>query len=291
MKEIVVISGKGGTGKTSITASFAALAKNSVFADCDVDAADLHLILSPDVKRESDFISGHLAVIDQSKCTGCGKCHELCRFDAIKKVGDKFEVEESLCEGCGVCVHFCPVKAIDFPDRNCGKWFISDTRHGPMVHAKLGIGAENSGRLVSLVRKEARAIAEKRNSDYLIVDGPPGIGCPVIASLTGSDAVVVVTEPTISGKHDFERVAKLAGHFGISLFVIVNKWDINPEMTAEIEEVAKSGGAKVLGRIRYDKKVTEAQISGISVVETGDLNSEIVKEMISIWEKLTEKLR
>jgi len=291
LKEIVVISGKGGTGKTSITSCFAALAKNSVFADCDVDAADLHLILSPDIKEKNDFISGHLAEIDESKCTGCGKCFELCRFDAVKKVGDKFEIEESLCEGCGVCVHFCPEKAIDFPDRNCGKWFISDTRHGPMVHAKLGIGAENSGRLVSLVRKEAREIAVKRNSEYLIVDGPPGIGCPVIASLTGSDAVVAVTEPTISGKHDFERVAKLAAHFGISLFVIVNKWDINPEMTEEIEKVAKGGGAKVLGRIRYDKKVTEAQISGISVVETGDLNSEIVKEMISIWENLTEKMR
>lgn len=289
MKEIVVISGKGGTGKTSITASFAALAKNSVFADCDVDAADLHLILSPDVEETHDFISGHLAVIDESKCTGCGKCHELCRFDAVNKVGDKYEIEETQCEGCGVCVHFCPEKAIDFPDRNCGKWFISDTRHGPMVHAKLGIGAENSGRLVSLVRKEAREIAERNSSEYLIVDGPPGIGCPVIASLTGSDAVVAITEPTISGRHDFERVSQLAGHFGISLFVVVNKWDINPEMTKEIENVAKDVGAKVLGRISYDKKVTEAQISGKSIVESGD--SEASEEIRNIWTKLTEKMR
>jgi len=289
LKEIVVISGKGGTGKTSITSSFAALAKNSVFADCDVDAADLHLILSPIVTETNDFISGNLAVIDSQRCVGCGKCKELCRFDAVKKVDGRFAVEESLCEGCGVCVHFCPQKAIDFPERLCGQWFRSGTRHGPMVHAKLGIGAENSGKLVSLVRKEARETAEKRGSDFLIVDGPPGIGCPVIASITGSDAVVVVTEPTISGKHDFERVAKLAQHFGVALFVVVNKWDINKEMTEEIEKVAKAANAEVLGRICYDKKVTEAQISGISVVEAQ--NSKIAIETINVWVKLTEKLR
>ena len=289
MKEIVIISGKGGTGKTSITSSFAALAGNSVFADCDVDAADLHLILAPEVRERHDFISGHIARINTSKCTGCGKCQELCRFDAVKESEDKFEIEESLCEGCGVCVHFCPVKAIEFPDRNCGEWFISDTRHGPMVHAKLGIGAENSGKLVSLVRKEAREIAEKRDSSYLIVDGPPGIGCPVIASLTGSDAVVVITEPTISGKHDYERVSKLANHFGILLFIIVNKWDINPEMAKAIEEIAAGDGAQVLGRVSYDKKVTSAQISGISIVESGD--SRAADEVRDIWTKLIEKVR
>jgi MinD superfamily P-loop ATPase len=289
LKEIVIISGKGGTGKTSITSSFAALAQNSVFADCDVDAADLHLILSPDVKETHDFISGHIAVVDQDKCTGCGKCQELCRFDAVKKAGDKFEIEESLCEGCGVCVHFCPVAAIDFPDRNCGKWFKSETRHGPMVHAKLGIGAENSGKLVSLVRKEAREISEKRGSEYLIVDGPPGIGCPVIASLTGSNAVVVVTEPTISGKHDYDRVSKLAKHFGISLFIVVNKWDINPKMAQEIEDLAVKDGATALGRVSYDKKVTSAQISGISIVESG--SSEAGEEIKEIWTKLTELVR
>lgn len=289
MKEIVIISGKGGTGKTSITASLAALANNSVFADCDVDAADLHLILSPDIKETHDFISGHIAKIDSAKCTGCGKCDELCRFDAVKKVGDKFGIGDSLCEGCGVCVHFCPVKAIEFPDRNCGEWFKSDTRHGPMVHAKLGIGAENSGKLVSLVRKEAREIAEKRNSEYLIVDGPPGIGCPVIASLTGSDAVVVITEPTISGKHDYDRVSKLAKHFGISLFMLVNKWDINPKMAKEIEDLASADGAIVLGRVSYDKKVTSAQISGISIVESGD--SKAGDEIKDIWTKLTELVR
>lgn len=289
MKEIVVISGKGGTGKTSITASFAALTRNSVFADCDVDAADLHLILSPDVKKSSDFISGHIAVIDPEKCTDCGKCEELCRFDAVKRSGDTFEIEESLCEGCGVCVNFCPAKAIEFPDRNCGKWFISDTRHGPMVHAKLGIGAENSGKLVSLVRKEARDLATEKGKDYIIVDGPPGIGCPVIASLTGSDAVVVITEPTISGMHDYERVAKLAEHFGISLFMVVNKWDINPSMTKKIEDLAKSSGAAVPGRVSYDKKVTSAQISGISIVESGD--SKAADEIKDIWTKLIKNVR
>jgi len=190
MKELVIISGKGGTGKTSVLGSFAALANNAVFADCDVDAADLHLILKPDVQKKTVFKSGHEAVIRPADCIECGRCEEVCRFDAVDRCDDVFRIDPSACEGCGVCVHFCPVNAIDFPEAICGE----TTRFGSMVHARLGIGAENSGKLVSVVRKEARKIAEEQGADWLLVDGPPGIGCPVIASITGADAVLIVTD-------------------------------------------------------------------------------------------------
>jgi len=204
MKELVIISGKGGTGKTSVTASLAALAKRSVICDCDVDAADLHLLLNPVVRERHEFESGYEAIIRQEDCTACGVCAELCRFGAVKTTQKNngtlvYDIDSIACDGCGVCVRFCPVEAIDFPQRHCGQWFISDTRYGPMVHARLGIAAENSGKLVSTVRREARSIAEKENYKLIIVDGPPGIGCPVIASVTGASQVLVVTEPTVSG--------------------------------------------------------------------------------------------
>ena len=289
MKELVIISGKGGTGKTSITASFAALAKNAVFADCDVDAADLHLILNPEIRERHDFYSGHEAVIREADCTGCGLCADLCRFDAVKKSGDKFRIEPSSCEGCGVCVGFCPAKAIDFPDRLCGEWFISQTRFGTMVHARLGIGAENSGKLVSIVRQQARQFAAAVQADWLLTDGPPGTGCPVIASITGADAVLAVTEPTLSGQHDLQRVIKLAEYFKIPVFVCVNKWDINPAMTAAIEAAAASSGATVLTHIPYDKSITEAQLQGKSAVEHSDgIASQFMQ---TLWEKLCQLLR
>ncbi|MBU4480684.1 4Fe-4S binding protein, partial [Patescibacteria group bacterium] len=178
MREIVIISGKGGTGKTSLTAAFAALAKNSVLCDADVDAADLHLLMQPEIRQQTDFMGGGIAVINPDLCIGCGTCMELCRFEAIT---DRFEVDTIRCEGCGVCVDFCPEKAIDFPTKRCGEWYLSDTRFGPMVHARLGIAEENSGKLVSLIRKEVRQLAEERGADLVITDGPPGIGCPVIA--------------------------------------------------------------------------------------------------------------
>ncbi len=263
MKELVVISGKGGTGKTSITASFAALAEYAVLADCDVDAADLHLVLNPTIQRRETFISGHAAEIRAADCTQCGLCETLCRFGAIRD----FTVDPLSCEGCGACVEFCPVKAIDFPEQACGEWFASATRHGEMVHARMNPGAENSGKLVSLVRHEARKIAEQQNSDFLLVDGPPGIGCPVIASITGAEAVLVVSEPTLSGEHDLKRVLELANHFKIPALVCINKWDINPEMTERIEAVAGKLGATPAGRVPYDKAVTAAQINARALVE------------------------
>ena len=288
MKELVIISGKGGTGKTSITASFATLAKNAVLADCDVDATDLHLILRPEAQQTHPFYSGHEAVIREADCAGCGLCDDLCRFDAIKKSRDNFQLEPSSCEGCGVCVHFCPAKAIDFPERLCGEWFLSKTRCGTMVHARLGIGAENSGKLVSTVRSQAKQIAAAIQADWILVDGPPGTGCPVIASLTGGDAVLAVTEPTLSGQHDLLRMLELTRHFQIPAFICINKWDINPSMTATIESAATNAGATVLTRIPYDKSITEAQISGQSVVEHNEgTASQFIQ---TLWEKLCQIL-
>jgi MinD superfamily P-loop ATPase len=290
MKEIVIISGKGGTGKTSITGCFAALAENAVLADCDVDAADLHMLLAPEVIQTTDFISGHEAVIREDDCTACGVCMEKCRFNAIKLTEEgKCRVDPYGCEGCKVCVQVCPVSAIDFPDSLCGEWYFSHTRFGPMVHAKLGIGQENSGKLVSTVRREAAAKAKELNKDLVIVDGPPGIGCPVIASITGASLLVVVTEPTISGKHDMKRVLELAEHFSIPALVIVNKWDINPEMTEEIEKDTVAGGAHPVGRIPYDRNFTVAQINGRTLVE--EKTGEAVENITTIWEKVWQTIK
>lgn len=274
MKELVVISGKGGTGKTSIVASFAALAGKAVLADCDVDAADLHLVLEPKIVRRESFSGGKRARIKSGHCTACGKCEELCRFDAIYFDGpgnghvDKtFRIDPIACEGCGVCAWFCAENAIEFGPAVNGEWFISDTRCGPMVHAKLGIAEENSGKLVSTVRTEAQKVAEQRGLETVIIDGSPGIGCPVIASITGASLVLIVTEPTLSGKHDMERVADLTRHFEIPAMVCVNKWDLNPQVADEIESLAAMRGIRAAGRVRYDRAVTEAQIHHKSVVE------------------------
>ena len=283
MKELVVISGKGGTGKTSVTASLAALAASPVIADCDVDAADLHLVLRPQIRESHEFLSGHEAVIRPDDCSGCGICMDLCRFDAVRPDEDVFIIDPIACEGCNVCVHFCPEQAIDFPQSLSGKWFISDTRLGPMVHAKLGVAAENSGKLVSLVRNEAKRVAGEENRKIVIVDGPPGIGCPVIAAITGASKVLVVTEPTVSGEHDLERVLHLARHFEIPASVCVNKWDINPEAAGRIEQKALALGARLAGRIRYDPDVTRAQIENKAVVETDAPSAEDIRQ---VWENL-----
>ncbi len=288
VKELVVISGKGGTGKTSVAAAFAVLAERPVIADCDVDAADLHLVLSPQVKDRHEFRSGHQAVVRQADCTGCGICRDLCRFDAVRvdeHASDKptFSVDPISCEGCGVCVRFCPAQAIDFPERRCGEWMVSETRCGPMVHARLDVAAENSGKLVSTVRREARRIAEAEHRPLIIVDGPPGIGCPVIASVTGASQVLVVTEPTVSGEHDLERVLSLARHFTIPAAICVNKWDINSEMTERIENRARESGARVAGRVRYDRAVTSAQLQEQAVVETSTPAAEDIRH---IWHEL-----
>jgi MinD superfamily P-loop ATPase len=283
MKEIVIVSGKGGTGKTSLTASFAILANNAVLADCDVDAADLHLILTPTVRERHDFWSGHEAVIDPKLCTSRGVCSRLCRFGAIGKKDGKYSIDPTACEGCAVCAYFCPEDAIEMKERLCGAWMISDTRAGPMVHAKLGVAAENSGKLVATVREQARRLAEASQRNMILIDGPPGIGCSVIASVTGASAVVMVTEPTMSGQHDLMRTLDLARHFKVPAFVCVNKWDICSEMADEIEKKAAAAGATVLGRIRYDTGVTEAQKQAKAVIETGALCAGDIK---GIWNNL-----
>ena len=286
-----MISGKGGTGKTSIVAAFAALAKSAVLADCDVDAADLHLVLGPEVKQTNDFSGGKQAFINSEKCIGCGKCQDLCRFDAISFNGSPndtaaktFIVDPISCEGCKVCVQFCPVDAIEFNDSINGQWFISETRFGPMVHARLGIAEENSGKLVTLIRKEAKRIADEQGRDLIIVDGSPGIGCPVIASITGADLVLIVTEPTLSGKHDLERVAELARGFNIPTLVCINKADINLEVTNWIEADANKRRKKVAGRISYDNTFTMAQIAQSSVVEYGE--GIVCEEVKALWQNV-----
>ena len=291
MKEIIVISGKGGTGKTSIVASLAALAGNIVLADCDVDAADLHLLLQPDVREKHNFSGGKLAFIVREKCIGCGKCAEVCNFSAVALNGPANDVVEKTyaidpisCEGCGVCVHFCPANAIEFEDAVNGQWFVSNTRFGPMVHAKLGPAQENSGKLVSLIRKQAKQIANEQRKDFIIVDGSPGIGCPVIASITAADMVLVVTEPTVSAQHDLERVIELTGHFKIPTVVCINKYDINRKMAQEIERKMKNTNIAVIGQIPYDISVTKAQIAGKSIIEYS--NNGLSDQIKSLWQAI-----
>ena len=286
MKELVVISGKGGTGKTSLMAAFASLAENKVLCDADVDAADLHLILDPDIKESHDFQGGNTAIIDQDKCTECGLCLEMCRWDAIS---EDFVVNPIACEGCGVCVYFCPEEAIDFPVKTCGEWFLSDTRFGPMAHARLGIAEENSGKLVSLVRQEGKKLAEEKHLDLLLTDGPPGVGCPVIASLGGATAVLIVAEPTVSGRHDMERVAQLAAHFRVPAMVCVNKFDLNPDQAQSIEDFAREKDVTVLGRIPFDPTFTKAMVQGQTIFEY-DTNSKASQAIKQLWEKLVDKI-
>lgn len=295
MKELVIVSGKGGTGKTSIVASFAALSQKVVLADCDVDAADLHLLLTPTILRREKFSGSKRARIKAGHCSACGKCEELCRFEAVYfdgpgngRVARTFRVDPIACEGCGVCAWFCPERAIEFTPVVNGQWFVSETRFGPMVHAKLGIAEENSGKLVSTVRAEARRLAEQHKLDLVMIDGPPGVGCPVIASITGATMVLIVTEPTLSGMHDLKRVADLTQHFDLPAMVCINKWDLNPEIAAEIETLANRRGLHLTGRVRYDPAVTQAQIRRKTVVEyqadgcAGDIHQ--------MWAKVREAL-
>ncbi|MBN1353195.1 MAG: ATP-binding protein [Candidatus Omnitrophica bacterium] len=286
MKQIVIISGKGGTGKTVITGAFAALADNKIMADCDVDAADLHLLLEPHIKERHEFRSGKTAFIDKEKCIKCGKCTAVCRFNAINT---NLTIDPISCEGCAFCSFVCPVGAIKMEENVSGEWFISETRFGPMVHAKLGIAEENSGKLVSLVRKQAKELADKNKAGWVIVDGAPGIGCPVIASLSGIDYAVVVTEPTLSGLHDADRVISVAKHFGISAGLIVNKYDLNMNMTEKIENYCKDNNIELIGKIHFDKSVVEAMVKGKTIVEysTGIAKEEI----INTWQALKKKLK
>jgi MinD superfamily P-loop ATPase len=269
-------------------ASFAMLANDAVLVDCDVDAADLYLLLSPDIVRFERFYSGRVARIREELCIACGECAENCRFDAIRTNdgnggGPLFSVDPIACEGCGVCVRFCPEEAIEFPERLCGEWFVSDTRAGPMVHARLGAAAGNSGKLVSTVRTEAQQVAARSQKSVIVIDGPPGVGCPVIASVTGTSLVLVITEPTVSGEHDLDRVLQLTRHFRVPSAVCVNKWDINPSMTERIENRAIEAGAVVAGRVCYDDIVTSAQLRAKATVEVGGDAANDIREL---WKNL-----
>lgn len=281
MKELVVLSGKGGTGKTTIVASFAALAGDKVLVDCDVDAADLHLLLQPTVKKSEEFWSGKTAVIDKKFCTGCGVCEQVCRFDAIKN----FKVDPTSCEGCGFCFHVCPEDTVRMNDNLAGHWFISDTKYGPLVHARLGIAEENSGKLVALVRQQAKALAQERGLDYILSDGPPGIGCPVISSLSGANLALLVTEPTLSGMHDLDRILGVCRHFSVPAMVCINKHDINEENTNNIEDFCKSMGVDVISKLPFDNVVTEAMVHGLPVVEYSE--DEISREIDALWHSVS----
>jgi MinD superfamily P-loop ATPase len=295
MKELVVISGKGGTGKTSVVASLATLAGRCVLVDCDVDAADLHLIFEPKVIRREDFTGGSKARIGAGHCTACGKCAELCRFDAIHfdgpgsgGVAKTFRVDRTACEGCGVCVDYCAENAIEFALAVCGQWFVSETRCGPMVHAKLGIAAENSGKLVTQLRRTAGQIAADQGLELTLCDGSPGIGCPVIASLTGASLALYVVEPTVSGIHDFRRVAQLGARLAVPGLLVVNKADLNEEMAKELEAMATQHGILPVGRIPYDREVTHAQIARKTVVEASD--GPAAQAIRAVWSEVQKRL-
>ncbi len=288
MKELVVISGKGGTGKTSIVSSFASIAKNAVLADCDVDAADLHLVLGPTVREEHEFQGGKEAVIHDGVCTRCGMCEARCRFEAIQFDGRAFKIDLLKCEGCGVCAWICPPGAVEMRDKIAGSYFISDTRFGPLVHARLGIGEDNSGKLVTRVRDTAKRVAGEKNIPLIIIDGSPGIGCPVISSITGASAVLIVTEPTVSGLHDLKRVAELIEHFRIRGFVCVNKYDLNDDMTGQIESFSADYNLTVVGKIPYDPDVTRAQIEEMSITEYSD--GAASREIRAMWKRIEDEL-
>jgi MinD superfamily P-loop ATPase len=285
MKEVVILSGKGGTGKTSIVGSFAAIAQNKVMADCDVDAADLHLLLNPSIKEKNEFWSGQTAFLEEYKCKKCGLCLGYCRFNAFKG----FRVDPVSCEGCGFCYHLCPVEAITMRENLAGQWFISETRYGPLVHARLGIAQENSGKLVALVRQQAKELAEKDGLDYVITDGPPGIGCPVISSLSGVSLALIVTEPTLSGIHDMERVLGVCKHFGVPAMVCINKYDLNDKNTMAIHDYCQESGVDVAAMIPFDNAVTEAMVKGISIVEHSD--GRVSREIKSLWQNIDRKLK
>jgi MinD superfamily P-loop ATPase len=284
IKQLAIISGKGGTGKTTVAAAFAALVKKKVMVDCDVDAADLHLLLQPQVLFQEKYYGGRSPHVDLEKCTQCGLCTEVCRFHAI----DQGMVDPISCEGCGFCSHVCPENAIIMDNAYSGDWFVSETSYGPFVHARLGIGEENSGKLVTVVRKQAMEIAKERNLELILIDGPPGIGCPVTASLTGVNLVLAITEPTLSGIHDLERILKLAEHFKIPSMVCVNKFDINLENSDRIVRYSESNGAKIVEKIPYEPRVVEALVNRKTVM---DYPCNGVQEIIlNMWHKIEAKL-
>lgn len=289
MVEIVVLSGKGGTGKTSLTAAFAQLSSNRVICDLDVDAPDLHLLLDPNKAKSESFFSGHEAKIVAEQCNGCGQCIDVCRFGAIFEGEPCPTIDPLKCEGCKVCVVTCPVEAIDFPERHCGEWYISKTRFGWMVHAQLFPGEENSGRLVALLRQQAKALAKENGLDVILSDGPPGIGCPVISSLSGVSMAVLVTEPTPSGRHDLERIVELCEHFRIPAGVIINKFDLSEEKTGQLEAFCAKKGLVFLGKLAHDVAMTHAMVAGQTITEYQQ--NGISQEVKKIWSNIEKTTR
>ncbi len=300
MKELLVISGKGGTGKTTIVGAFAGLAKDSfpcettVLADCDVDAADLHLILKPSVRRTNEFFGLKKATIDPAKCDNCGECAKVCRFDAIAMHEESIKIEPVSCEGCAVCFHICPSQAINMKDVIAGHWFVSDTIYGPLVHAKLGVAEENSGKLVMEVRREARRIAETRGSRLIICDGPPGVGCPVISSMSGVDLALIVTEPTIAGVHDMERLYTLANGFDVEVVVCINKYDLDYKISRDIREFCRTHDIDMVGRIPFDEEVVKALVKGEPIISpdltSGKSESPAANATRQLWAEILNRL-
>ncbi|OQB91451.1 MAG: cell division inhibitor MinD [Candidatus Cloacimonetes bacterium ADurb.Bin117] len=290
MKEIVIISGKGGTGKTSVAAALASIASQTVMADCDVDAADLHLILKPETRKSEAFFSGVKAVIDPNKCSSCGLCQDICRFDAVCHQGSVYRIDPLDCEGCGYCHHICPVDAIDLQEQQVGYCYISDTKYDcQLVHAKLEAGADNSGKLVAKVKKDAKEIARKTGMNYILVDGSPGIGCPVISSLSGADFVLLVTEPTLSGLGDMQRVNQLVEQFKIPTGCLINKSDINPEVTEKIRAYIQGKDILQVDEIPYDEEFSQAITLGQSLVEFNPAKWQ--PRFTKIWQTIIKELQ
>ena len=281
MHEILVISGKGGTGKTSLTAAFAHLAADPVICDLDVDAPDLHLLLKPERLETHEFFSGFEARINPEKCEVCGTCQEMCRYDAVLPGNPHPVIDPLKCEGCKVCVQFCPADAVDFTSRHCGRWYISGTRFGTMVHAQLFPAQENSGRLVAVLRKKAQELAKAQGRRIILADGPPGIGCPVISALSGVHLAVIVTEPTPSGLHDMERIADLCGHFGIRTAAVINKCDLNAAMAERIQDHCSKKSITVVAQLPHDPAFVHAMVRAQAVTESGD--SALAQNIKTAW--------
>lgn len=283
--EIAVISGKGGTGKSSLSAAFATADGQLVLADCDVDAANLYLIFNPSHEEEEVFIGSEKAVINYNSCTGCGICISYCRFDAISLNEGKIFISEILCDGCKLCTRICPVNAIEMIPDDKSRMYTGSFRNGKMVYGKLAPGEENSGKLVNMVREKARKTAQKNNLGTILLDGPPGIGCPVISTISGVDKVLVITEPSLSGLNDMQRAVEVARKFNLPLYIVINKYDLNLAMSDQIEEWCVSNKIAVAGRIPFDKQITEAMVQGKSIIEYNPDNK-ISKQIKTIWNNI-----
>jgi MinD superfamily P-loop ATPase len=282
MDEIVILSGKGGTGKTSLSAAFATINKNTIVADCDVEGSNLHLILQPQNYRSERFVSGHKAIIDYNTCTNCGLCMDYCRFDAINMQNDQVTISEVACDGCKLCLRICPSNSLQMIPSDKSYWYIGNYRNGRMIHARLAPGEENSGKLVNVVRENARKSARETGFDTIIVDGPPGIGCPVISAVTGANKAIVVTEPTNSGFHDKNRLLEITSNFKVITYVVINKFDLNESISDKIKNWCKENNIPVIGRIAFDTQIVEAMIHCQSIVEWMP-ESATSKEIISIY--------